>query len=216
MRDQKGQKRIFQIREVERLAAHLHLVGGQVDGQVVHRQIVGRRPLAARPQKLADARGALARAGAMHDEVGLHLDGQAEFAQLVLADDDQHRCRSVLHQQLLGLRHARKRVPARLVHDQIAVRMLREQLPELQGGSCRHVHVQAGEHLLELVRVVKAVGHEDDGLALHHPSLPPRMATAPPGSDRAPTASRNLGRRSSRRASRSPGRRGCARRASRA
>ena len=55
MRHQKREQRILQIREVERLTVHLHLIGRQIDRHVVDGDVIRGGALVAGPQKLADA-----------------------------------------------------------------------------------------------------------------------------------------------------------------
>lgn len=206
--DEEGEQGVFQIGEVHRLAADLHLVGGQVHGHVVHGDVVGRTALVAGPQQLADAGGALGGARPVHDEVGLAGHRQAELGELVLVHDDEHGGGAFLGKRRLNGGHCAQSVAPRLVDDQIVARVRREQLLELNRRAGRHVHVQLREHLLELVGVIEAVRDEDYRFALH--------ATTPPNCARAPTRSRCPGRPPIPRAWCARGNRGCARPRSRA
>ena len=113
-------------------------------------------------QKLADTRGALLAAGSVHHEIAFHLHGKAELGKLRLVDDDQKRGRAVLEQHRFHLRQGCQRIGARLVDDQVVGRMLGQQLLELHRGPRRDIDVEAREHLLELMGVIKAVRDEYD------------------------------------------------------
>ena len=219
MRDQKGQKRVFQICEVKRLAAHLHLIGGQVDGHVVHRQIVGRRRSRCpateaggcarrtrrRRRRAPRSRPSPARAGGTRPAAS-----SSTMTSM--------RCRAVLHQQLLCLRHVRQRVAARLVdRPGRSAGCWASSFLNCKDDPAATSTSKPESTLLELVRVVKAVGHEYDGFPLHHaPPFHRAWLQHPQIAVALPLRSRSPGTRSSRRAWRSPGSRGCGRRASRA
>ena len=173
MRHQKREQRIFQVREVERLAVHLHLVSRQIDRHVVDGDVIRGGALVARPQKLANAGGTLLGGRAVHHEVRLDLYGKAELGQLRLVHDNEHRRGTVFHQKRLSLRHRVERIATRFVNHQVMRWMLGEQLLELRRRTCHHVNIEPREHGLELMGVVEAVGDEKNRLPLHHGSTFP-------------------------------------------
>ena len=209
MRYQKGQKGVLQIGEVNRLAADGDLVGGQIDGHGVDHDEIARGAFVAGPQKLADAQRALLGAGAVHDEVGVQLNGQAEIAQVLLGNDDQDGRSAVVDQGLLDRGKGGCGLGAvGLVDDEVVRGILADNLLELQGRPGGHVDVQAAEDGLELVRVIKAVGDENDVFTLHS-YFPPRL---PADSARVPKRKHAVGIRSIHGAWPQPGSHGCARR----
>ena len=126
MGDEEGEQGVFQIGEVHRLAADLHLVGGKVHRHVVHGDVVGRAALVAGPQQLTDAGGALGGARPVHDEVGLARHRQTELGQLVLVHDDEHGSGTFLGKRRLHRGHRAQSVAPSLVDDQIVAGVRRE------------------------------------------------------------------------------------------
>ena len=171
MRRQKRQQGILQIGEVERLVVDRHLVGGQVDRHVAHGDELGSGPLAARPQKLAHARGAFGLGRLVDHEVALHLHGQAKIGQRVLRHHEQGAHAALPRQQLLELGRRVVMFGMRFVNHQVVVVLMRGRLLELRRRKRSHVDVHIGQNMLKLVCVVQAIRHENY-LFTFHSSLP--------------------------------------------